>query len=228
MGSFALYTPQDASLPAGIVNENDSQPQPFQFSAGPDGTHGTWHFWIDGGRPVMNLTYCPRIQKWTQIGQQLWIGVERDNPVTPDGISRLQRYVSMTVMLADKQQWEIPVTARLPRTWGVGLDGSFTRQVRPEFRDYCEMSEAVWNDIVLGKSEDGERVQIPRAWEYCCRALALNYRVSPEIVSYLGLIDDTVVGQVLGASVELDTIVEVADLKKNSEDTASTPDTSQP
>ena len=163
----------------------------------------------------MQLTYSQAVQDWQQIGEQLWIGVEKDNPVTPDGIARLEQYVSMQVSLADQQSWLIPVTARLPRTWGVGLDGSLQRKIRPEFREYCELSETVWNTIVNGSVDADDSLKIPTAWEYCCRALALNYRVCPAIISHLGLIDDRVVTKILAASVEIDQIREVEESKKN-------------
>jgi hypothetical protein len=226
MSAFALYTSRGSQLPDRLLSQHDSKPQEIEFGMGPDGAAGTFHFWVDNSRPhtLMQIVYNPKIQDWTQISQTLWIGVEKDRPVEPTGIERLEQYISLPVTLADGQLWKVPITARLPRTWGVGLDGSLQRNIRPEFREYCELSESVWNMIVNEQYGD-DRVQLPRAWEYCCRALALNYRVTPAIVSHLGLIDDTVVGKVLAASVELEQIVEVAESKKNEQDPACTPDT---
>lgn len=225
---LAIYMSRGASLPSGLVLDNDSKPQPFEFGRGPDGDVGTFYFWCDPTRQSrqMPLTYNEGIQKWTRASQTMWIGEERGLKIEPHDLARLEQYSSLEVMLADGQMWKVPITAHLPRTWGLGVDGAFTRAVRPEFREYCELSEDVWNSVVMGKESDA-RVQIPKAWDYCCRALALNYRVCPEIVSHLGLIDDSVVAKVLGASIELDQIEEVAELKKNEITSASTQDTSE-
>ena len=194
---------------------------------GPGGLGGvllSWQTFIGAPR----FAFLPESQDWQPInGGAWWFGRQKDCPITPPDVARRKQYVGLPRVLRDGNEWQIPITASLPRTWGLDRDGAFARTVAPEFREYCEMSARVFHALMASADaiNAGEAItfELPEAWEYICRALALNYRLSPEIIAALGLIDDSNFVGVLVASTEFDQMQDVVAQKKTAD--AGTPAT---
>jgi hypothetical protein len=227
MAHFILYSSEiDDHTRFGEIGQEalvtESTPQKLRFGRGPDGKHGTFFFWSDNWNLDAGVTlgYSEAIQEWQRApGGKFWVGWEKERPVRPCDIRRRTLHHGLPVTLNDGSQWHVPITAALPRTWGVTDDGDFCKRIKPEFREYCELSERVFNQIFRGTVEEGKDagVVLTEGWDFCCRALALNYRLTPELITVLGLIDDQNAVAIMSASIELDLISEVSDEKKNSE-----------
>jgi hypothetical protein len=53
-------------------------------------------------------------------------------------------------------------------------------------------------------------------FDFACQCLALNYRLTPEIISLLDLIDDEAMRNIIKASIDLPVLLKFNEKKKNS------------
>lgn len=223
MASYMVYFPgarrADASLldDAGLADLRlDEDPHGLETS-GPDGGRGALLAWqrVDGSDPVM--AYDDVRQFWQEApGGKFWLGAERRRPVTPDDIRRPQTYSSLPAVLADGQTWSIPVAAHMPAIWGCDERGVLVRKVRPEYESYSRAAEQVYRAVyeagqqaIAGDAPDA--LPLPDAWDFCCAALGMNYRLAPAVIAFLGLIDDETFVRILHASIEMPLIEHVED-----------------
>ncbi len=162
---------------------------------------------------------------------RFFFGTVRDKPVAPRDILRkgvltgLGKYVD----LRDGNAWHIPEAVNLPHVHGLNGDGEFERQVSEQYREFWEISksyavtfcEAI-DQLEALKSSNPKNlnpelvIEFPLAegWEYCCKALAINYRLTPELIDMLGLLDDVGARNIIKVTVGLWIILEVRDQKK--------------
>ncbi len=189
---------------------DDDLPDALPVAVGPTGAGGVLLTWcLSPGAP--QLGYYPDDQEWQAMSDRTWwFGREKGQTVTPDSVSRRRLFTSLTTTLADGNEWRIPLARELPRTWGLDPLGRFQRNVQPQFQSFVELSARVY-DSLLGAGESlsvnaGDGVPVPEAWEFICRSLAMNYRLCPEIIAAIGLIDDSNFASVLLATAETATI----------------------
>jgi hypothetical protein len=141
-----------------------------------------------------------------------WFGTDCAHSPMPNDMLRAQM-PSRMITLGDGNQWGIPIAKQLPHSWGVDpATGQFARTPADPYGDFCKAAEGVYGSF---RSASGLQVTIGDAWDYVCQALAVNYRITPEIVSFLGLINDSNFLQVIEATIDLDLIREAEDEKKN-------------
>lgn len=182
---------------AGLLAEGNPQGVPL---AGPAGMGGMF-FWpkLDG-RDCFDGFDLGK-QTWRDCGK-FWLGWETGRPVHPEAIGWRKQYLSLPVVLADGNAWQIPIAGRLPRNWGCDSAGKLQLSLKPEFAEFCQLAERVF--VAITSAGQGEQdLELPEAWDYCCQALALNYRTCPQIIAALGLLDDTNFLDVLAATIEL-------------------------
>lgn len=224
--SYLLYIPgvRGAGFPEfqtlGLGDTLDgSLPTVTSAQPGPDGGTGVFCAWgtlLD--QPT--LQYLPERQEWRAArpdkehglaAGRYWVGREKGRAILPATLYRGQNYPSQSVTLADGQVWDIPVARQLPHCWGLNEEGEFARRPRGEFAAFCQRSEAIFRELVSG----GGEVTLSDSFAYGCAALALNYRLTADLIDFLGLIDDTTAAPLLGATIELEVIRKVEDEKKN-------------
>lgn len=210
----------------------DARPDALFVEHGPDDKPGAIFAWH-----VVSLTnpdavparfgYEPRLQEWTPLrAGAFYFGQEPARPITPTCIARVKTYPGLPAMLGDGQEWEIPKTELLPKVWGVDDDGEFSLRIAPKFREYCALSERVFcNFYEQSQDPAAGDIVLPEAFEYCCRALALNYRLTKDVISWLGLIDDGNFVNILMASIEMPLILKVEEALKKKAASCSTPAT---
>lgn len=202
---------------------SDDAPQAMLVEDGPGQQPGAIFAWQLGAleNPAAEpmFGYYPAKQEWTpQRGGAFYLGCEPARPVTPLCVARRKQLPSLNATLRDGQEWKVPITCQLPQVWGLDEAGEFATRIAPEYRDYCELSQRVYLAFFNAAKEAEERGQdmpLPaEVWEYCCRALALNYRLNEDVISWLGLIASDNFVQILMASIEIDLIREVEGCKK--------------
>lgn len=218
MAGYLLFIPggspnaQPRDLLAGVGLGylcDDDTPDAIPVSVGPTGAGGVMLAWCTAiGAP--RLGYLPDNQEWHAMADRTWwFGHEKGQTVTPDSVSRRRLFTSLTAMLADGNEWRIPIARELPRTWGLDPSGRFQRNVQPQFQGFIELSERVY-DRLLGAGElsidAANGVPIPEAWEFICRALSMNYRLAPEMIAALKLVDDGNFTRILLATADVNTI----------------------
>lgn len=160
------------------------------LSGGPDGMSGVIvvQLPIDGTVPT-RINFKPDFQEWKKAGRH-WLGVDKDEPPTPQGLRREILIPGVEHELGDGQAWECPIvrqvdgTPNVPQSWGIDAFGKFAETVVPEFDWAWRMAGAVW-DIFRGVKE----IDRPEAFAYCARLLGLNYRIGQAECSLLRLIN---------------------------------------
>lgn len=104
-----------------------------------------------------------------------------------------------------EQSWIIPDVLLLPVATVLTVDGvKLERMSRYQTRNFEATSwikrcEAFTRQITTGKAEDG--VEWGHAFEFGYDSLALNYRITPEIVNVLGLLTSETLGPMILAAV---------------------------
>lgn len=161
-----------------------------------------------------------------------WIGINPTQPPGPDDLQRPTVRRGTAVELGDGRHWIVPSAYWLPATNGVDLaTKKFGRQFHPEFREYCEqagryamevfsraedikmLASTYGTPAALGHKAANVSIPLEDAWGHCCRALDINYRLTPELATVLGLLNDASVIRVCAASFDFPLIEEA--LKKN-------------
>lgn len=182
---------------------------------GPDGGHGLVCRFVDGKHPER----AARLgvfdgQEWTHCtARGCWFG--RSGPIAPEDLARPSQYDSLPAKLADGQEWRVPIAREMPHRWGLDAQGVFCRKVRSEFEGYFQRASEYFAALLGMQAEEAR--QFENVWSFCCQALALNYLVTPELVDWLGLIDDVSVKELLYAATEFRRVLEREDQKKSPE-----------
>lgn len=206
---------------------------------GPDGGHGVVAAWrrgdIENDPPLScdGMDWRPaKADKARKLpAGRFWFGQVQGKPVRPKDCERKQMHLGYPIELRDGNAWVIPPATNLPHVHGLDSEGEFCREVAAEFRDYWQDSEkyavqffqAINHLDMLKASKPGIDTQtqveftIADAWRFCCRALSLNYRLTPELVDMLGLLDDAAMRNVIKAAIDLPCILEDRVQKKTAD-----------
>jgi hypothetical protein len=197
----------------GIGDLVDGTQSSTAIDVGPDGGPGVvWGWELQSDTIVPQ--YKPEQQTWHQseeIGEwkegRYWFGFYKDRPVTPEKLLRKKIFQSMEIELGDGNHWQVPIAAYLPHNWG--LKG---RKIAEPFSEYSEKAEKYF--VIFCEHKPEEIVKVDDGFGFCCEGLGLNYRITPDIVDALNLIDDTIFGVFAAASCEYDVIQLIQDQKK--------------
>ena len=185
----------------------------------------------DGAKPgcVLHWDHLVPDVTWKPVAQnKYWVGTK--GKVTPASL-RLQNPMEVrAVKLADDQSWTFPVLKGLPKQMGLnGETGKFERRTAPEFRDFYErgmrhgasLLEAI-DQLDLWQREHGSEpysvdVVAEEGWQFVCAGLAMQYRLTPEIIDVLELLDDHACAKCISAAIELEVVLQVVEQKKTDE-----------
>jgi len=143
--------------------------------------------------------YFPASQHWVAATcGRYWIGRETDNPPLPEDLQRPEMVAGHLVALEDGNEWLIPVARHfaqgtaLPQALLLGPDGQLVAEALPRFAKLSSHAERAFDDFcrAAGSPNDaeGEPLTIAEIWAIAIEALALNYRISAEEVSFLHLL----------------------------------------
>ncbi len=206
---------------------------------GPDGGRGMVCCWRTGDPALDPSPFGVALdrQTWKPVPSnaakglaagRYWIGVESGRPVAPLALQRKGRYPGTPVKLLDGQEWIIPRAQAMPHRHGLNANGEHERRAVAAFEWFVaeaqRYSQIIFAELhalqVLRPSQSdlagGVQITLTAAWDYCCRVLALNYRLTPEMIDALELIDDAAMRSIICATIELPAIGEVRDQKKSS------------
>lgn len=201
----------------------------------------------DGGvlvaEPPQNgeeLKYEPHQQRWRSCdGGRWWVGYDTTMPPGPDDLARADVAIrGYAVKLGDGQSWVIPgcnpmmATPCLPYRRVLGDDGTRQTVIVDRYAAFQQDAKAMW-ELFCDRQGDvnafASRLEDDAAWDLAERAIAVQYRLSKWEIDHLGLLDNLIVGRVIMAILDIETIIEVTKaraetLKKN--EPVITPDTS--
>lgn len=170
------------------------------------GVEGHLVYWpqigaVKGGFDLTRQTWRPAVPCGDQPAGRYWIGIDRERPPTPAELARPYRHAGTWVKLGDNQQWLLPKEQQLPRDMILADDGHWRWELQREFWDFsleADRLRAVFASKKVGDSYDEAELAT-----FVRRAIALNYRALPEVISQLRLLNTGNLLQ-LGAYVLLD------------------------
>lgn len=218
--SYLLYLPgvttggDDAFARLGLYDLVKDGGPFCSHGAGPDGGHGLLAAW-GSVEEMPELTWREETQEWLEVGAY-WLG-KNGRAIEPRTLARATQKAGIWVELADGKRWLIPVARQLPHLWGVGADGEPGRTPAKPFAEFCATSRRVYETFAGSAPGEGLAFTDADGWKYVCQALAINYHVNPNVVSFLGIIDDDAFVRVLTATIEIDIAREVESQKKTGE-----------
>jgi hypothetical protein len=173
-------------------------------------------YWRDRGFDLApTYGYHPQQQDWTPAKAgfrvdasgareplaegRFWMGRPKGEPITPESLLRKNHHGGAVVELADGGEWLIPVADKLPRNWGLNDYGVPARFVPERFEWYCRKTAEF--AFLIRNHKLGADIEFPEAWTFAVAALSMNYRLSAEIIDWLGLLNDHVIVLLIGGAI---------------------------
>ncbi len=118
------------------------------------------------------------------------------------------------VVLGDGRKWTIPAAGMLPKSSRYTSAG-WGWAVLKQFEDYWNESCQWYMELITKQLSDDHTTTVAASCcEYLTRALSMNYRLTPEVVSHLGLFNTLTIGPALRATVHGITLREEKNQKK--------------
>lgn len=208
------------------------------LNSGPDDANGILCHWMQPGDPSSATAGVVKgKQTWYEApaGEdrekgRYWLGWYTASPPGPSDLAVTEQFGGGWVQLGDDKEWLIPATRRLSHRASLDPEtGKFARVPKDRYASFCKRAAShahkVFSavgafDAYLAQNpkadpEDYEvECSLEDAWDYCCEALSINYRVTPEIIDALKLFDDQKMLAVMMQTVELVEILETQGQKK--------------
>lgn len=242
MGRVLYFIPSVQAASEGILEElgissalRDSPHASRSAARGPGGTGGCVVVPTGTTNNERSFGYFPKRQEWKQATNgKYWLGKYTDNPPTPESMRRPEMITGHKVELQDGNEWEIPVArvfptgSGLPQSIILGPNGELVAEALPQYAKLSKMAERVWDQFlaeVKDHSEPGVLAGAPdftvkEQWEIATEALAMNYIIGQEEVSFLRLFTTHNIGKVWGALIDMPTMIAV---NKELEEAAADP-----
>lgn len=171
----------------------------LEVLTGPDKRSGMLAGWM-GGR-TRQIAYRPDQQTWTPAvafdgmpAGRYWIGFWNDSPPTPEDLQRDYAYPGAKVRLGDERQWLLPRAYELPAEMIRADDGTWKYETQRKFHAF-RLESLDWHRRLMD-AEEGESIRWAPVAEFVERALAINYRITPEVVNQLRLFTTSEAGTV--------------------------------
>jgi len=214
---------------------------------GPDGGRGVVATWPTGKTATDSHPGMHEAIRWVAAkpdeerklaAGRFWMGFDEARPLTPVDVARKAQAEGCWRVLRDGQAWKIPSCPRLPSraTLHPGT-GKFCFATEPRYAEFArrantyavEMFKQFGElDLLRSVKPDIEAdatvgLEIEEAWQHCCDALSINYRLTPELIDAMELLDQTTMVAVVLSTFDYDQIIECAELKKKPTATISLP-----
>lgn len=184
----------------------------------------------DGGAaPVVKVRcgYFPDEQRWVRGPDgAYWLGYYLEDRPRPETLRRGGMLLEgHAVLLADGQEWRIPIARYLPKIFGVDDQGSDIARVRPDCRVFFEAASEFTELARSGAKEIPYELMMRTA----ISGFALNYRIGELELRALEVIDTDNVFQVCWAAIDgptVDAVVADVEAAAKKNEIAATRDTS--
>lgn len=229
MAHYVLHFPNETNATPALLEQHGLQALleccSFSIDRGEGGKQGvllSWYGIDDMPGPMVQRT-------WTKLpGKEIWMGVEAGRPVVPRDLQKKQPTPGYVLPLADGKQWHCPALRNVSHVHKLNGLGQYERTVAPEYVSLWDISQeyaaqffqAV--DMLDAAKRNGiaEPTHVDftcaESFDFCCQCLALNYRLTPEIISVLNLIDDDAMRNIIKAAIDLPVLLDFNEKKKTS------------
>lgn len=214
MASFQVFIPDSPgknNVPLESVGLTDGfgGHETNRTNAGPDGTPGAVYSWITP--QAVRFGYKPDEQTWVPSAKDgdresgaYWIGFWNDSAPTEKDLRRPDLRRGAPVKLGDGDQWVITTPDHLERYPDLQTDGSIKWCADAQFNWLTADLDRRKEEGVQTSEVDGEQVTSIlfddlADWHFLCRVLAVNYRITPEVVSRLRLFSQSAIRETVAA-----------------------------
>jgi hypothetical protein len=184
---------------------------------GPNGGGGALIGWPGVGETLaMDLAR----QEWHEVSEQAWIGWQIGRRPTPDTLKRKKQLGGYLLRLADDRDWLIPAASQAPRRVGYDKQRHVSAVMLPQYQLFFEAAWKALNSFI----DTGGKALIPdveESFAAAVRILAMNYRLTGELATVLGLLTNMHLWEIPRACCEAPLVADFIQ-KKRASDLAST------
>lgn len=195
------------------------------FENGPDNLSGVLFSWGESCTEYKPLecefvpAFPTTIDGKDYPAGRYYVGFWKGKPPTPAELEYKTSIKGYLLPLGDGNYWGIPNAGELPQAWRPGPgDGRPRLVVKERYQAFFERSVKWFNFI--NDAAPGRHKVSSDVFDFVGEALAINYRLVPEVLLRLELIATDQIGLLLRAITDADAIEEVVALQKKS----NTPD----
>lgn len=129
------------------------------------------------------IEWIPASQTEEHQHSRYFIGINPQAMPTPDELARQSQFKCEKVKLGDGRDWWFVAEKTLERNMRYTLHGEWVTSPQRKFLEFCDLTDH-WRQLILS-------VNPTYTWgavlSYCQLSLGINYRLTPEIESRLGL-----------------------------------------
>jgi hypothetical protein len=206
MAHFLLYLPgakgQSAKMFGEIGLPDLAAGAEFMESQGPDGGRGALVAWRKPAADDKRFHFARDLQTWipaVPAGElaagRYWVGVWKDSLPKPAELARGENgtvpHTGHSLQLGDGQCWIFPDARELPRDFVFDGAGELTMVIQPAFQPLREEALQWLDRLVEGAAVDGRKTVLSYSelFAFLLKGLRLNYRIVPEVVTALALLN---------------------------------------
>lgn len=182
----------------------------LRCEGGPDAKGGAIFAWW-GGVNARNrqIGYRPSEQTWRKSSDGYWVGSWNGAPSTPEELARPYQDPGKFLKLGDGNQWLIPQVERLDRNLVLADDGTWRYEAQRRHHKLW-LDSVMWAQRFL-PTQDGKSsvdLNMTELSDFVIGVLRMNYRVTREVVSDLGLFSIKSMAEAFSAIVGFDVAVQ--------------------
>lgn len=191
-------------------------------SRGPDGGSG---FVIFPSHFESYPAYQRLDQTWVSCRDgKFWLGWWTGHKPTADDLKKSDIIDGHDVRLEDGNLWTVPLVRRfptgtaLPASLLLDSHGKWKAGILPRHAELTDAADRVFESFLL----EGDALTYVDMADIAAQALAINYHVDRDELGALGVLSTANVQEILGAMIDLPTIIQLSDeRKKKASDSSS-------
>lgn len=156
---------------------------------------------------------------------KFWIGKEKENPPKPVDLQRKELVDGHLTKLEDGNDWLIPAArifpqgTTLPQSLILGPNGELVQEILPKFAQLGKKAEELWLEFqrengMLSKENTSEPIGLKARWDIAISALAVNYKIGQDEVSFLRLLTTENLTRILAAIIDIPVLISVMKASK--------------
>lgn len=203
MAGYLLFFPDQHGTATAYMHQvglgsllADGSPMFTEAHQGPDGRPGAVCWWDNPLRPESTPSqgYCPKTQDWEPCkpcgelaAGRFWLGRERERLPGPRDLERRRMLDGIPVQLEDGNEWIAPVAKRVPVIFGMDDAGKLAVHPKRQFFAFHSAAMKAREEWVL---TENSTVPYLDGMRFAVDCLSQNYRLNWDIVSWLGLLGD--------------------------------------
>lgn len=178
-------------------------------SEGPDNGRGKLFGWLSSTQA--QLIYKPEAQTWIPSAKSgdresgaYWVGIWKDSPPTEEDLRKPDHRKGSFVRLGNGELWSIVAQGQLERFPDLKSDGSLIYYVDEAFNWFSTEIDKRLADVIRG--DDGSITllfDMTKDWMFLCRVMAINYRITPEVVSHLRLFSQSALKRLIAQLMDM-------------------------